>query len=85
MNDGPLELLSRQSRPEPLDPAGRFAPQRELQQLADLQQAQLQGVVGIVRVVGHAVGRIDDLHLDERLPDRLLVPAGCLTFERFQY
>ena len=34
----------------------------ELQQFVERQQAQLQRVVGVVRVVGDAVGRFDHLH-----------------------
>ncbi len=47
-----------------------LAPQRHFEQFAQLQQAEFQRIVGVVRVVGDAVGRVDDLHLQQRAVPR---------------
>ena len=45
----------------PRDAVTGLAPQRHFEQLLDGHQAKLERIVGIVGVVGDAVGRVDDL------------------------
>ena len=84
VQDGPPELRVVERHRPLADALLGLAPQRQLQQLANRQQPQLQRVVGVVRVVRHAVGGVDHLGLDSRAQlGPLLHRAAELAIERF--
>ena len=43
----------------------RFSPKRQLEKLIQRQQTKFERIIGIVRVVGNTVGRIDCLDFEQ--------------------
>ena len=83
VQDGPPQLAPRETRILSMNAPSRFPPKRHLEQLGECQQPEFHRIVGVVGVVGDAVGCIDDLRLHER-PVRsvlFLRPSG-LSLER---
>ena len=79
---GPPQRVAFEARGARAHAPGCLGPQRGRQQLVERDQAQLQRVVGIVRVVGDAVGRLDHLRLQQRAAGRSVVrDPPVLAFE----
>ena len=64
-----------------VNPLGRRGDQRQLEELLQRHQAELDGVIGVVRVVGDRVGGIDHLRLEDRRSATAVLAARRLPVE----
>ena len=85
-HDGRLQLLGPNGAVLRTDALERAVPERHLGKIVRRDQADAQGVVDVVGVVGQAVGGIDDLGFQQRLADGEIVfhfrRVGALAVHR---